>query len=155
MAELNAALNLTPERRNGNINLSEYFISSSEGRTHNQSVLQSHLVPLRHDWPQYTIFLYTIVNNNNNSNDQLSIQTRKSILPLPSHSLVYIQKKVSKSYHKLSLKVKPRNRYDAIKKRRSALAVNSNELRLRDVNTKYLYCVLVQVKNGNVDRKCV
>ena len=39
----------TPERRNGNINLSKYFISSSGDRTHNQSVLQSHLVPLRHD----------------------------------------------------------------------------------------------------------
>ena len=31
----------TPERRNGNINLSKYFISSSGVRTHNQSVLQS------------------------------------------------------------------------------------------------------------------
>ena len=41
----------TPERRNGNINLSKYFISSSGIRTHNQSVLQSHLVPLRHDRP--------------------------------------------------------------------------------------------------------
>ena len=43
---------LTTERRNGNINLSKYFISSSGNRTHNQSVLQSHLVPLRHDRPQ-------------------------------------------------------------------------------------------------------
>ena len=25
-------------------------MSSSEDRTHNQSVLQSHFVPLRHDW---------------------------------------------------------------------------------------------------------
>ena len=41
----------TPERRNGNINLGKYFISSSGARTHNQSVLQSHFVPLRHDWP--------------------------------------------------------------------------------------------------------
>ena len=41
----------TPERRNGTINLSKYFISSSGDRTHNQSVLQSHLVPLRHDRP--------------------------------------------------------------------------------------------------------
>ena len=32
-----------PERRNGNINL------FSRDRTHNQSVLQSHFVPLRHD----------------------------------------------------------------------------------------------------------
>ena len=41
----------TPERRNENINLSKYLISSSGDRTHNQSVLQSHFVPLRHDWP--------------------------------------------------------------------------------------------------------
>ena len=32
----------TVERRNGNINLSKYFISSSRDRTHHQSVLQSH-----------------------------------------------------------------------------------------------------------------
>ena len=38
---------------NGNINLSKYFISSSGDRTHNQSVLQSHFVPLRHDWPLF------------------------------------------------------------------------------------------------------
>ena len=44
-------LTLTPERRNGNINLSKYFISSSGDRTHNLSVLQSHFVPLRHDRP--------------------------------------------------------------------------------------------------------
>ena len=44
-------LTSTPERRNGNINLNKYFISSSGDRTHNQSVLQSHFVPLRHDWP--------------------------------------------------------------------------------------------------------
>ena len=42
----------TPERRNGDINLNKYFISSSGDRTHNQSVLQSHFVPLRHAWPQ-------------------------------------------------------------------------------------------------------
>ena len=42
----------TPERRNGNINVSKYFISSNGDRTHNQLVLQSHFVPLRHDWPQ-------------------------------------------------------------------------------------------------------
>ena len=32
----------TPERRNNNINLSKYFISSSGDQTHYQSVLQSH-----------------------------------------------------------------------------------------------------------------
>ena len=42
---------IAPERRNGNIHLSKYFISSSGLRTHNQSVLQSHFVPLRQDWP--------------------------------------------------------------------------------------------------------
>ena len=42
----------TPERKNGNINLSKYFISSSADRTHNQSVLQSHFMSLRHDCPQ-------------------------------------------------------------------------------------------------------
>ena len=42
-----------PERRNGNIHLNKYFISSSLDRTPNQSVLQSHFVPLRHDWPHY------------------------------------------------------------------------------------------------------
>ena len=36
---------------NGNIILSKYFISSSGDLTHNQSILQSHFVPLRHDWP--------------------------------------------------------------------------------------------------------
>ena len=41
-----------PERKNGNIDLNKYFISSSGDRTHNQSVLQSHFVSLRHDWPQ-------------------------------------------------------------------------------------------------------
>ena len=47
-------LTSTPERRNGNINLNKYFISSSGDRTHIQSVLQSHFVPLRHDRPQFT-----------------------------------------------------------------------------------------------------
>ena len=42
----------TPEQRNGNINLSKYFISLSGDWTHNQSVLQAHFVPLRQDWPQ-------------------------------------------------------------------------------------------------------
>ena len=41
----------TPVQINGNINLSKYLISSSGGRLHNQSVLQSHFVPLRHEWP--------------------------------------------------------------------------------------------------------
>ena len=44
--------NLTPERVKENINFSKNFICSSGDRTHNQSVLQSHFVPLRHDWPQ-------------------------------------------------------------------------------------------------------
>ena len=39
-----------------NINLSKYFISSNGDRTHNQSVLQSHFVPLRNDWPQHLYF---------------------------------------------------------------------------------------------------
>ena len=43
----------TPERRNQNINLNKYFISSSRDRTYNQSILQSHFVPLRHDWPHF------------------------------------------------------------------------------------------------------
>ena len=38
--------------QSGIINSSKYFISSSGDRTHNQSVLQSHFEPLRHDWPQ-------------------------------------------------------------------------------------------------------
>ena len=46
----------TPERRNGNINLSKYFISSSGDRIQNQSVLQSHFMPLRHDWPQQCLY---------------------------------------------------------------------------------------------------
>ena len=49
----------TPERRNGNINSSKYFISSSGDRTHNQSVLQSHFVSLCHDWPR--IFLDSVI----------------------------------------------------------------------------------------------
>ena len=60
MAELNAALNLDT-RGNGNINLSKYFISSSGDRTHNQSILKSHLVPLRHYWPQIG-FIYLNIN---------------------------------------------------------------------------------------------
>ena len=32
----------TPERRNGNINLNEYLISSGGDRIHKQLVLQSH-----------------------------------------------------------------------------------------------------------------
>ena len=51
---------LTPERNNGKINLSKYFISSSGDRIHNQLVLQSHFVPLRHDWPQQ-LRQYTII----------------------------------------------------------------------------------------------
>ena len=48
VTELNSS---TPERRNGKINLSKYFISSSGDPTHNKSVLQSHFVSQRHDWP--------------------------------------------------------------------------------------------------------
>ena len=47
---LTPRLSSTPQRRNGNINLSKYFNSSSGDRTQYQSVLQSHLVPLRHDY---------------------------------------------------------------------------------------------------------
>ena len=49
VAELNATRHQNEEMKN--INLNKYFISSSGDRTHNQSVLQSHLVPLRYDWP--------------------------------------------------------------------------------------------------------
>ena len=42
VAKLNVALNLDTRARNGNINVSKYFISSSGDRTHNQLVLQSH-----------------------------------------------------------------------------------------------------------------
>ena len=41
----------TLELRNRNIHLNNYFICSSGDRTHNQSRLQSHFVPLRHVWP--------------------------------------------------------------------------------------------------------
>ena len=41
----------TSKRRNENINLNKYFTSSSGDWTRNQSILQSHFVPLRHDWP--------------------------------------------------------------------------------------------------------
>ena len=46
----------TQQARNKNINVNKYFISSSEDRTHNQSILKSHLMPLRHDWPQFNLF---------------------------------------------------------------------------------------------------
>ena len=58
-------LTSTPERRCGNINLSKYFISSSGDRTHNPSVLQSHLVPLRHDWPLKSQISYCQIVNIN------------------------------------------------------------------------------------------
>ena len=45
----------TPERINENIN--KYFISTSGDRTHNQSRLQSHFVPLRHDW-RHKIYIF-------------------------------------------------------------------------------------------------
>ena len=57
------ALPATPERRNRNINLSKYFISSSGDRTNDHSVLQSHFVPLRHDWPHYIIYTYFLFYN--------------------------------------------------------------------------------------------
>ena len=50
----------TPGRRNRNINLSKYFISWSGDRTHNQSILQSHFVPLRHDWPHLFFCLFVV-----------------------------------------------------------------------------------------------
>ena len=40
----------TPERRNENVNVNKYFFPSSGDLTHNQSILQSHYLPLRHDW---------------------------------------------------------------------------------------------------------
>ena len=48
-------LSSIPERKNGNINLSNIINISSPrvgNRIHNQSILQSHFVPLRRDWPQ-------------------------------------------------------------------------------------------------------
>ena len=61
----------TLERRNVNINLSKYFISSSEDRTHNQSVLQSHFVPLRYDWSQEKSTEYVIQLWNKNNSTEL------------------------------------------------------------------------------------
>ena len=58
MAELNAVLCL---RSNRNINLNKYFIFSSRDRTHKQSRLQSHFVPLCHDWPILPYFLCPIL----------------------------------------------------------------------------------------------
>ena len=52
----------TPERRNGNINVNKYFIFSSGNRTHNQSILQSHFVPLRHDKPYHLLKLKELWN---------------------------------------------------------------------------------------------
>ena len=40
----------TPGQINGKININKYFFCSLGDRTHNQSRLQSHFVPLRHDW---------------------------------------------------------------------------------------------------------
>ena len=53
MTDLTVALCSIPDRRKENINLDEYSLSSSGDRTHNQSRLQSHFVPLRDDWPQF------------------------------------------------------------------------------------------------------
>ena len=61
VAELNATqLTSTPERRNGNINLNKYLIFSRGNRTHNQSRLQSHFVPLHHDWP-HQILMFSFI----------------------------------------------------------------------------------------------
>ena len=48
----------TPERRNWNINLNKYFISSSRNRTRNQSCLQSHTCALC-----ATTHIYSVVVN--------------------------------------------------------------------------------------------
>ena len=48
----------TPERRNENINVNKYFISSSGCRTYNQPILQSHFGPLWYDWPHHIWCLY-------------------------------------------------------------------------------------------------
>ena len=98
----------TPERRNGNIHgLSKYFISSSGDRTHNQSILQSHLVPLRHDWPQEDEIILPICNqlhcNTNEPRPKKSVATyairfcywysiRASVLAqMLQHSLISVQ----------------------------------------------------------------
>ena len=52
----------TPERRNDNLNVNKYLSSSFEDRTHNQSILQSHSVPRRHDWPHLFIIKSTLKN---------------------------------------------------------------------------------------------
>ena len=44
------AFALTPERRNENINVNKYYLSASGDRTLDHSILQSHFVPLRHNW---------------------------------------------------------------------------------------------------------
>ena len=41
-----------PRHQCEEMKINKYFISSSGDRTHNQSILQSHFVPLRHDQPQ-------------------------------------------------------------------------------------------------------
>ena len=66
---------------NGNINLSKYFTSSSGDRTHNQSVLQSHLVPLRHDWTQvkYLFQMFILSLQNSAENGQQSDLTLGSL----------------------------------------------------------------------------
>ena len=54
----------TPERRNGNIDLNKYFISSSGNRTHNQSVLKSSILShLRADAQKFTIINATVVDS--------------------------------------------------------------------------------------------
>ena len=51
----------TPERRNENLNVNKYFTSSSGDRTHNQSILQSHFVPMRPDWPLFCTYSIILI----------------------------------------------------------------------------------------------
>ena len=57
MAERHALLRYQSEYKNINIEINKYFISSSGDQTHIQSILQTHFVPLRHDWPYDLIFI--------------------------------------------------------------------------------------------------
>ena len=95
----------TPEQRNENINLSKYFISSSGERTHNQSVLQSHFVPLRHDWPQIKWVLYLIIFFINKINLEAEFETIKQSISLFIlfinffYLLILINKKKNEHYN--------------------------------------------------------
>ena len=59
-----------------NINLSKYFISSCGDRIHNQSSLQSHLVPLRHDWPRFRED--KLLNKDNTYNVNFDMRSRRN-----------------------------------------------------------------------------